>query len=100
MEDLVDCFESAGCIIDDLEAQGVDTNDTANTIFTLLTQYYLASDLTVDERRMLCDMAAPYLKKLRKMTPSKLHSPEECYLSYHLPQEVLSNPENPTESPT
>ncbi len=55
--------------------------------------------LTVDERRMLCDMAAPYLKKLRKMTPSKLHSPEECYLSYHLPQEVLSNAENPMESP-
>ena len=99
MEDLVDCFKSANRIIDDLEAQGVDVNDTAQTMFMLLTQYYLASDLTVDERRMLCDMAAPCLKKLRKMTPSKLHSPEECYLSYHLPQEVLSNAENPMESP-
>lgn len=100
MEDLVDCFKSAGRIIDDLEAEGVDTNDTAHTIFILLTQYYLASDLTVEQRRILCDMAAPYLKKLRKMKPSKRHSPEECYLSYHLPQEVLTNPENPTESPT
>ena len=99
MEDLVDCFKSANRIIDDLEAQGVDVNDTAQTMFMLLTQYYLASDLTVDERRMLCDMAAPCLKKLRKMTPSKLHSPEECYLSYHQPQEVLSNAENPMESP-
>lgn len=34
------------------------------------------------------------------MTPSKLHSPEECYLSYHLSKEVLSNPENPMDSPT
>lgn len=99
MEDLLDCFKSANRIIDDLEALGVDVNDTAQTMFMLLTQYYLASDLTVEERRTLCEMAEPNLKKLRKMTPSKLHSPEECYLNYHLPQEVLRNPENPMESP-
>ena len=44
-------------------------------------------------------MAQPYLKQLHKMTPSKLHSPEECYLNYYLPQEVLGNPENPMASP-
>lgn len=100
MEDLIECFKSANLIIDDLTAIGVDVNDTAHTLFLLLTQYYLASDLTPEQRRILSDMAAPYLKKLRKMTPSKLHSPEECYLSYHLSKEVLSNPENPMDSPT
>ncbi|MBQ8705884.1 MAG: GH3 auxin-responsive promoter family protein [Paludibacteraceae bacterium] len=100
MEDLLECFKSATLIIDDLTALGVDVNDTAQTMFSLLTQYYLASDLTVEQRRTLSDMVQPYLKQLRKMTPSKLHSPEECYLSYHLPQEVLGNPENPMDSPT
>ena len=100
MEDLIECFKSANLIIDDLTAIGVDVNDTAHTLFLLLTQYYLASDLTPEQRRILSDMAAPYLKKLRKMTPSKLHSPEECYLSYHLPKEVLSNPDTPMDSPT
>lgn len=100
MEDLIECFKSANLIIDDFEAIGIDVNDTAHTLFSLLTQYYLASDLTVEQRRTLSEMAQPYLKKLRKMTPSKLHSPEECYLSYHMPQEVLGNPENPMGSPT
>lgn len=100
MDDLVDCFESAARIIDDLTAVGIDMNDSSQTAFSLLTRYYLASDLTVEQRRQLSGMVAPYLKRLRKLTPSKLHSPEECYLNYHLPQEVLGNPENPTDSPT
>ena len=99
MDDLYECFKSASLIVDDLTAIGVDTNDTAHTIFALLTQYYLASDLTVEQRRTLSEMAQPYLKQLHKMTPSKLHSPEECYLNYYLPQEVLGNPENPMASP-
>jgi glycosyltransferase involved in cell wall biosynthesis len=98
-DELYECFKSAGLTIDNLTAVGVDANDTALTLFSMLTQYFLASDLTVDQRRQLSDMARPYLAKLRKMTPSKLHSPEECYLSYHLPREVLSNPENPMASP-
>lgn len=100
MEELYECFRSANIIIDDLEKMGVDTNDTANTLFSLLTQYYLGSDLTVEQRRTLCDMARPYLKRLRKMPPSKIHTPEECYLSYRLSKEVLGNPENPIASPT
>jgi hypothetical protein len=99
MDDLRDCCKSATLIIDDLTAIGIDTNDTAQTIFSLLTRYYLGSDLTVEQRRTLSDMVAPYLKRLRKMTPSKIHSPEECYLSYHLPQEVLTHPEDPMASP-
>jgi len=99
MEELVDCFKSAGRIIDDLAAMGVDTNDTAQTLFSMLTQYYLGSDLTVEQRRTLSDIVRPYLEKLRKMAPSKLHSPEECYLNYHLPREVLSHPEDPMASP-
>lgn len=78
---------------------GVDANDIAQLFYSMLTQYYLASDLTLEQRRTLCDMARPYLQKLRKLTPSKLHSPEECYLNYHLPREVLSNPEDPMASP-
>ena len=100
MEDLIECFRSANIIIDDFTALGIDVNDTAHTLFGLLTQYYLASDLTVEQRRTLSDMARPYLEKLHKMMPSKLHSPEECYLSFHLPQEVLGHPENPMDSPT
>lgn len=99
MEELLDCFKSAGRIIDDLAAMGVDTNDTAQTLFAMLTQYYIGSDLTLEQRRILSDMARPYLEKLRKLEPSKLHSPEECYLNYHLPREVLSNPDDPTASP-
>lgn len=99
MEELIECFKSANIIIDDLSEMGVDITDTANTLFTLLTQYYLASDLTVEQRRTLCDIARPYLEKLQKMSPSKIHTPEECYLSYHLSKEVLSNPEDPMASP-
>ena len=99
-EDLLDCFKSAQYIIDDLNAIGVDTNDTATTLMILLTQYYLASDLTIDQRRTLSDMIRPYLMQVKKLTPSKIHSPEECYLNYHLPREVLGNPENPWASPT
>lgn len=99
-EDLLDYFKAACIIIDDLTEIGVDTNDTANTMFILLTQYYLASDLTLEQRRQLSDMIRPYLAKVRKLTPSKIHTPEECYLSYHLPQEVLGNPDNPMSSPT
>lgn len=98
MEDLYECFRSAAIIIDYLTSNDVDVNDTAQTLFSLLTKYYLASDLTVEQRRTLSDMAMPYLKRLNKMMPSKIHSPEECYLSYHMPLEVLSNPENPLES--
>lgn len=99
MEDLYECFKSTQIIIDHLTSLGVEINDTANTLFLLLTQYYLASDLTVEQRRTLSDMAQPYLKQMREMTPSKLHTPEECYMSYHLSQEVLSNPENPLDTP-
>lgn len=99
MEELIECFKSANIIIDDLSEMGVDITDTTNTLFTLLTQYYLASDLTVEQRRTLCDIARPYLEKLQKMSPSKIHTPEECYLSYHLSKEVLSNPEDPMASP-
>lgn len=99
-EDLLDCFRSAQHIIDDLKAIGVDTNDTATTLMILLTLYYLASDLTIDQRRTLSDMIRPYLMQVKKLTPSKIHSPEECYLNYHLPREVLGNPENPWASPT
>ena len=99
MEELIECFKSANIIIDDLSEMGVDITDTANTLFTLLTQYYLASDLTVEQRRTLCDIARPYLEKLQKISPSKTHTPEECYLSYHLSKEVLSNPEDPMASP-
>jgi hypothetical protein len=99
MKDLYECFKSTKIIIDHLTSLGVETNDTANTLFLLLTQYYLASDLTVEQRRTLSDMARPYLKQMREMTPSKLHTPEECYMSYHLSQEVLSNPENPLDTP-
>lgn len=98
-EDIYECFRSAGLTIDNLESVGVDANDIAQLFYSMLTQYYLASDLTLEQRRTLCDMARPYLQKLRKLTPSKLHSPEECYLNYHLPREVLSNPENPMASP-
>ncbi len=98
MDELHDCFLSATMIIDDLEALGVDANDTALTMFSLLTRYFLDSDLTVEQRRQLSNLAQPYLKKLHKAAPSKLHSPEECYLSYYLPKEVLSNPENPSAS--
>ena len=100
MDDLYDCFRSACIIIDQLSAVGVDTNDTAQTMFSLLTRYYLDSDLTVEQRRTLSDMVRPYLGQLRKMSPSKLHSPEECYLSYHLSKEVLGNPDDPLSSPT
>lgn len=99
MEDLYECFKSTQIIIDHLTSLGVEINDTANTLFLLLTQYYLASDLTVEQRRTLSDMAQPYLKQMREMTPSKLHTPEECYMSYHLSQEVLNNPENPLDTP-
>ena len=98
-EELHDCFKSACVILDYLESQGIDTNDTAQTLYRLLTRYYLLSDLTVEQRRTLSDMARPYLEKLRRMTPSKLHTPEECYMAYHLSREVLTNPENPTDSP-
>lgn len=64
MEDLIECFKSANLIIDDLTAIGVDVNDTAHTLFLLLTQYYLASDLTPEQRRILSDMAAPYLEEV------------------------------------
>jgi hypothetical protein len=53
----------------------------------------------VEQRRTLCDIARPYLEKLQKISPSKIHTPEECYLSYHLSKEVLSNPEDPMASP-
>ena len=99
MKDLYECFKSTQIIIDHLTSLGVETNDTANTLFLLLTQYYLASDLTVEQRRTLSDMARPYLKQMREMMPSKLHTPEECYMSYHLSQEVLNNPENPLDTP-
>lgn len=98
MEDLYECFKSASRIIDMLTARGVDANDTAQTMYSLLVQHYLASDLTVEQRRTLSDMARPYLQQLRMVTPSKLHSPEECYLGYYLPKEVLGNPENPWAS--
>ena len=98
MEELYDCFMSAITIIDDLSALGVDTNDTAMTMFSLLTRYYLGSDLTVEQRRQLSNLALPYLEKLHKAAPTKLKSPEECYLSYYLPKEVLGNPENPSAS--
>ena len=98
-EELLTYFRSAGHIIDDLQALGVDTNDTANTLFILLSEYYLASELTTEQRRTLCDIVRPYLMQVHKMTPSKIHSPEECYMFYHLPQEVLTNPVNPQDSP-
>jgi hypothetical protein len=94
-EDLLDCFRSAQHIIDDLKAIGVDTNDTATTLMILLTLYYLASDLTIDQRRTLSDMIRPYLMQVKKLTPSKIHSPEACYLNYHLPREVLGTPRTP-----
>lgn len=100
MDDLSECFKSAGHIIDMLTSRGVDANDTAQTMYGLLTQHYLASDLTVEQRRKLSNMAIPYLKQLRKMSPSKLYTPDECYIRYQLPQEVLGNPENPLASPT
>lgn len=99
MEDLYEGFKSAQLILDFMESAGLDTNDTAQTIYRLLTRSFLASDLTVEQRRQLSEMARPYLAKFSKITPSKIHSPEECYMSYHLSREVLSNPENPTESP-
>ena len=97
--DIYEGFRSAALTIDNLESVGVDANDIAQLFYSLLTQYYLASDLTLEQRRTLCDMARPYLEKLRKLTPSKLHSPEECYLNYHLPREMLANPEDPMASP-
>ena len=100
MEELYECFRSASLIIDKLESLGIDTNDTAQTMYRLLTRYYLVSDLTVEQRRTLSDMARPYLEKFRRMTPSKIHTPEECYMSYHLSKEVLSNPERPMDSPS
>jgi glycosyltransferase involved in cell wall biosynthesis len=99
VDDLYECFKSAGIILDYLTSQGVDANDTAQTLFRLLTRYYLASDLSVEDRRAMSEMARPYLEKFRRMEPSKIHSPEECYMSYHLSREVLTNPENPTDSP-
>jgi glycosyltransferase involved in cell wall biosynthesis len=98
-EDIYECFKSAALTIDNLTAVGIDANDIAQLFYSMLTQYYLASDLTLEQRRTLCDMAKPYLAQLRKLTPSKLHTPEECYINYHLPREVLSNPENPMASP-
>ena len=99
-EDIYECFKSAGLTIDKLTEVGVDANDIAQLFYSMLTQYYLASDLTLEQRRTLSDMARPYLERLRKLTPSKLHTPEECYLNYHLPREVLSNPDDPMASPT
>ena len=99
MEELIECFKSACIIIDDLTKIGIDTTDTATTMFALLTSYYLGSDLTVEQRRTLSDIIRPYLQKAVKLTPSKIHSPEECYLNYRLPQEVLGNPDNPWASP-
>ena len=98
-DDLYECFKSASLILDYLISKGIDANDTAQTLYRLLTRYYLVSDLTVEQRRTLSDMARPYLEKFYRMTPSKIHSPEECYMSYHLTREVLANPENPTGSP-
>ena len=98
VEDVYECFKSACLIIDLLVSLGVDVNDTAQTMFRLLTRYYLASDLTVEQRRELSNMVAPYLKNLRKAPPSKLYTPEESYLRYHLSKEVLSNPEHPWSS--
>ena len=86
MEELIECFKSACIIIDDLTKIGIDTTDTATTMFALLTSYYLGSDLTVEQRRTLSDIIRPYLQKAVKLTPSKIHSPEECYLNYRLPQ--------------
>lgn len=99
MEVLQDYFRSYVMILDKLTELGIDTNDTSQTMLGLLRRHYLASDLTAEQRHTLCDMVEPYLKRLYKMTPNKLHSPEECYLSYHLSKEVLSNWENPQESP-
>ena len=99
MDDLYEQFKSAKLILDKLTSMGIDTNDTAQTMFALLTKYYLSSDLTVEQRRTLSDIVRPYLNTLRKLTPSKLHTPEECYLNYYLPQEVLNNPERLTDSP-
>ena len=100
METLLDYFRSYVLIMDKLTELGVDTNDISHTMLGLLTRYYLASDLTADQRHTLCNMVEPYLKRLRKMTPNKLHSPEDCYLSYHLLKEVMSNWENPQDCPT
>ena len=97
--ELHECFMSAAKTLDNLETVGVDGNDIAQLFFSMLTQYYLASDLTVEQRHTLSDIARPYLEKLRKLTPSKLHTPEECYLNYHLSREVLSNPDDPMASP-
>ena len=99
MDELYECFKSAGLTIDNLTEAGIDANDIAQLFYSMLTQYYLASDLTPEQRRTLSDMARPYLDKLRKLTPSKLHTPEECYLNYHLPREVLGNPDDPMASP-
>ena len=98
-DELLECFTSTAKTLDNLESVGVDGNDIGQLFFSLLTQYYLASDLTLEQRRMLSDIARPYLEKLRKLTPSKLHALEECYLNYHLPREVLGNPDNPMASP-
>lgn len=99
MADLYECFKSAAITIDKLTSVGIDANDIAHLFYSMLTQYYLASDLTLEQRRTLSDMARPYLEKLRMLKPGKLHMPEECYLSYQLPREVLGDPENPTASP-
>ena len=98
-KELYECFISAAKTLDNLESVGVDGNDIGQLFFSFLTQYYLASDLTLEQRRTLSDIARPYLEKLHKLTPSKLHSTDECYLNYHLPREVLSNPEDPMASP-
>ena len=100
METLMGYFKSYVMIMDNLTELGIDMNDTSHTMLRLLTRYYLASDLTPEQRHTLCNMVEPYLKRLHKMTPSKLHSPEECYMSYHLSKDVLSNWENPQECPT
>lgn len=98
-DELVSYFKGVNTMLDFLDSYQVDFNVTGQFLYIVLAQYILSSDLTVEQRKVLCDLAAPYINRFVMLPKRKTYTPEFAYFAYHLSREVMSNPENPMASP-
>ena len=78
---------------------GIETDDVQG--LCLRESFFIlnSKSITAEERAEIRDILAPYLLETKMLEPSKGRDLSACHMLFHIPREVLLNPDDPYSGP-
>ena len=96
---LISYAEGFAKLFDMFLQYGIETDDVQGLCMRESFFILNSKSITAEERGKIRDILAPYILGTTMLEPSKGRDADACHMLYHIPREVILNPDDPYSGP-